>query len=258
MGSLRSSLLDRFGFAHAFATRVGGVSAAPFDTLNLGFRLGDHDDAVRENRSRFAASLGIPIARMFEQHQVHGTHVYAVSASDDVDRVQALEGDALVTRDSGFGVAVRTADCVPVLLAHPSSGNVASVHAGWRGAVANVVTNAIEALGRSPDELVVAIGPHIRRDAFEVGEEVAQQIDDAAPGGDAVDRSRHKPHGDLARLINHQLREAGVRDDRVDDVGGCTYRDAAQFFSHRREAGRTGRHLSAIVARDAGSPSGSP
>jgi copper oxidase (laccase) domain-containing protein len=107
---------------------------------------------------------------------------------------------------------------------------------------------AVTALSDDPSSLVAAIGPHIRVDAFEIGEEVALQMERAAGGRVVVDRSRAKPHGDLSRLLRLQLLDVGLEEAAVDDVGGCTYTDASRFFSHRRELGRTGRHLSAIVA----------
>lgn len=247
--ALHSTLLDRHGFRHAFSTRMGGVSAPPFDTLNLGFHLGDDDEAVRENRARFAERLGLDGDQLFEQRQVHGTAVREVSTSDLAEALADEEGDALIARIEGVGVAARTADCVPVLIAHPPSGHVGAVHAGWRGAVAGIVPRTIDAFSHDAAELVVAIGPHIRVDAFEIGEEVAREMEDAAKGGAVVRRDGENPRGDLFALLRLQLRDAGVPDAAIDDVGGCTLSDAAQFFSHRRERGKTGRHLSAIVAR---------
>ncbi len=251
VGKLHSTLLDRYGFRHAFSLRSGGVSAAPYDTLNLGSYLGDDEAAVRENRQRFAATLGVSLDRLFEQRQVHGTDIREVSADDTPELVADCEGDALVSRHEGLAVAARTADCVPVLLAHPPSGHVAAVHAGWRGAVAAIVPRAIDALSQDPAELVVAIGPHIRVEAFEIGDEVAREMERAARGAPVVRRGEGRPHGDLAALLRFQLRESGVPEDAIDDVGGCTHSDAAHFFSHRRDRGRTGRHLSAIVAKAA-------
>jgi len=225
------------------------VSAAPYDTLNLGFHLGDDDDAVRENRSRFAKSLGISSDRLFEQRQVHGTQVHEISESDVAETTSDLEGDGLISRVQGLAVAARTADCVPVLIAHPWSGHVGAVHAGWRGAVAGIVPRAIEALAHDPAELIVAIGPHIRVEAFEIGAEVALEMERASGGRRVVRRDTPKPHGDLAALLRLQLRDLGVPVDAIDDVGGCTHTQAAHFFSHRRGRGKTGRHLSAIVAR---------
>ena len=251
MRALQSTLLDQYGFRHAFSTRLGGVSAAPYDSLNLGFHLGDEEVAVRENRTRFAQSLGLGIDRLFEQRQVHGARVRVVSEADLAESIADEEGDALITRIDGIGVAARTADCVPVLIAHPPSGHVGAAHAGWRGAVAGIVPRTIDGLSHDPAELVVAIGPHIRVDAFEIGEEVAREMEEAANGRAVVRRDGAKPHGDLAALIRFQLREAGVPNEAIEDVGGCTRTDAAQFFSHRRDRAKTGRHLSAIVARAA-------
>jgi YfiH family protein len=229
------------------------VSKAPFDSLNVGFHLGDRDEAVRENRARFARELGVASDRLFEQRQVHGVGVNAVSLSSDPALVADQEGDALVARDDDIAVAARTADCVPVLVAHPESGDVAAVHAGWRGAVAGVVPNALRALGHPCSDLLVAIGPHIRVAAFEIGEDVAVELERVG-GSSAVLREEGKrPHGNLAALIRRQLASVGVPEASIDDVGGCTHADAANFFSHRRDRGRTGRHLSAIVARHASS-----
>ena len=248
MCAFHSTLLDRHGFRHALATRSGGVSVAPYDTLNLGFHLGDDEAAVRENRARFVRSLAVGRDRFFEQRQVHGTQVREISESEIADTIADMQGDALVTRAEGFAVAVRTADCVPILIAHPSSGDVGAVHAGWRGAVAGIVSKAIQAMSHDPSDLLVAIGPHIRVEAFEIGEEVAREMEQAAGGGTVVRRSDATLLGDLAALIRIQLRDEGIPDDAIDDVGGCTHSDAAHFFSHRREHGETGRHLSAIVA----------
>lgn len=253
MRAFRSTLLEQHGFRHVFGTRVGGVSAAPYDTLNLGFHLGDDDAAVRENRRRFARALGVPDDALFAQRQIHGVDARAVSLGHDPSVVSDMEGDALVTRDPGIAVAARTADCLPVLVAHPPSGDVAAVHAGWRGAVAGVVPNALRALGHEPAELVIAIGPHIRVGAFEIGEDVAGEMERVGGKGVVVRREGLKPHGNLAALIRVQLLRVGVPDDSIDDVGGCTHTDAAYFFSHRRERGRTGRHLSAVVANSSAS-----
>ncbi len=245
---LRSSLLTRHGFVHGFATRTGGVSKPPFDTLNLGQHLGDEESDVRENRRRFAKRLGLSEDVLFEQRQVHGSDVRILTNADRPRDIAGCEGDGLISRTPGQAVAARTADCVPVLIAHRASGNVAAVHAGWRGAVAGVVPAAIEVMGFDPAELLVAIGPHIRAAAFEIGEEVAERMRNASAGAPVVDDSRAKPHGRLAVLVTAQLRAAGVPRAAIDDVGGCTYDEPERFFSHRRDRGRTGRHLSAIVS----------
>lgn len=248
--ALRSTLLDQHGFRHGFATRLGGVSRAPRDTLNVGYHVGDDEDAVRENRKRFLRAIGLTHDRLFEQRQVHGTAIRAISSQDCPQAIADAEGDGLIVRVAEHGVAARTADCVPVLIGHPVSGHVAAVHVGWRGTVAGIVPAAIQALAHDPAELIVAIGPHIRVGAFEIGQEVAAKMEHAAGDDPVIDRTGPKPHGDLARLICIQLRRSGVPDHAIDDVGGCTHTDEARFFSHRRDHGETGRHLSVIIARE--------
>jgi YfiH family protein len=243
---LKSALLAKHGFVHGFATRIGGVSAAPFDALNLGRSVGDDPDAVAENSRRFLATLGSP--ELFEASQVHGSRVLAIGPNDRVAAVRAEEADALITTRGAVGV--RTADCIPILFGDRETGAVAAVHAGWRGVASAIAIAAVEHLragGIDPKRLVAAIGPHIRGDAFEVGPEVVTALAPVAFGADYVVHNDPKPYVDLARVVRAQLAHAGVAD--VDDVGGCTLTEPARFYSHRRDRGRTGRHLSAIVAR---------
>lgn len=250
---LRSALLERHGFFHGFSLRTGGVSEGAFASLNLGRTVGDEPDRVAENSRRFCQAAGCTMDRLFEVSQVHGGTVVEVRASDVVPNMRRIEADALVTGNEGDSVAVRTADCLPVLLADPATGAVGAVHAGWRGVVANVVLAALERLvsshGARPERLLAAIGPHIRVDAFEVGPEVARAIARAAPGAEVVQAREPRPHVDLAAAVRAQLLDFGLAVERIDDVGGCTYREPDRFFSHRRDAGRTGRHLSVITAR---------
>lgn len=242
---LRSALLDRYGFAHGFSLREGGVSEGPFASLNLGRTVGDDPACVAENLRRFAQAVGADVERLFEVSQVHGRSVVVVGADARVQDVRAMQADAVVVREPGAAAGVRTADCVPILIGDRESGSAAAVHAGWRGVVAGVVDAALDALAADPRELVCAIGPHIR--TFEVGDDVARAIAAAARGEDVVVPHRPRPHVDLAKALRAQLRARGVVE--IEDVGGCTLSEPARFFSHRRDAGRTGRHLSAIVAR---------
>lgn len=246
---LQSELLARHGFAHGFSLRTGGVSQGPFASLNLGRSVGDAPEAVARNVVRFAEAVGLDPDRLYEVSQVHGRGVRVVREDDEVLAVRREEADALVARAPGHAVAVRTADCVPILLADPQRGAVAAVHAGWRGVVDRVLDAALEALDPDRTKVLCAIGPHIRAASFEVGEDVARAIAEAAHGEDVVFPGDPRPHVDLARAVRAQLRARGVELAHIDDVGGCTFTDAARFFSHRRDAGTTGRHLATIVAR---------
>ncbi len=244
---LFSRALAAAGFAHGFSLRTGGVSEGPFASLNLGRGLGDDSANVEENHRRFAEAVGFVPAALFEQSQVHGRRVREIVAGERPDLVRQEEGDALVGRRTGTAVGIRVADCMPVLIAHPPSGDVAAAHAGWRGVEQRIVTATIEALGHPAGELVVAIGPHIRADRFEVGDDVAERLAAVAGEGESVvDRSRAKPHVDLTTIVLRELEALGVTE--VDDVGHCTHADPECFFSYRRD-GTTGRHLAALVAR---------
>ncbi len=249
---LTSELLTRHGFAHGFSLRTGGVSEPPFDSLNLARTVGDDPEAVAENTRRFAEALapGQPPA-IFEVSQVHGAVVREVGEGEGVAAVRETEADALVIGASAGAVAVRTADCVPILVGDRESRTVAAIHAGWRGTVRGVIGATFEVLSRrgvAPGSLVAAIGPHIRLDAFEVGEDVAREIAAAAPDEeDVICWDEPRPHVDLSRVVRAQLVGLGVAREAIDDVGGCTFTEAARFFSYRRDHERSGRHLSAIA-----------
>ena len=244
---IRSELLDANGFVHVFTTRRGGVSTGHFASMNLARAIGDEPGRVSENTARLCAALGV--SEIHEVSQVHGARVLAVDGASSVRVSRKEEADGLLALSPGLAVGVRTADCVPVLLADPESGAVAAVHAGWRGVEARVVGVAVERLLGSDGAggLLAAIGPHIRVASFEVSEPIARRISSVAHGVEVVQAHDPRPHVDLARAVSAQLRALGV--SRIDDVGGCTYAEPERFFSHRRDAGATGRHLSVIVAR---------
>ena len=245
-----SPLLDRAGVRHGFSTRLGGVSGRPFDTLNLGNPTGcavpDAGENVAENFRRLAAAIGCDRHRRREVRQVHGAAVVVVG-DEAID--PAAEGDALVTVGAGELLAVRVADCCPVLVATADGRGVAAVHAGWRGAVGGAVAAAVRALcdvaEARPGELVAAVGPCIAVTAFEVGPEVVEAFDAAIGRGVVTTRTGEKGHVDLAEACRRQLAAAGV--GAVDVAALCTVENAAEFFSHRRDRGTTGR-MAAVVA----------
>jgi YfiH family protein len=268
---LVSALLRDAGFRHGFATRVGGVSAAPFDTLDFGVQ----DDAanVAENLRRLGAAVGFDPASLYQASQVHGAGVLVASGGPSEMRTQ--EADALVAFAPSFSggaasvrplrsVGVRVADCTPVLVGDPLTGAALAIHAGWRGVVAHVVAAGVSAMrARHPSRLVAAIGPSIGVCCFEVGEDVAESIATAcgdaslAEGrgnrfGSVVVRGAHgspKPHVDMRRAVRAQLRALGLADASIEDVPGCTKCDAEHFFSYRRDGAKSGRHIAVIAAR---------
>lgn len=245
---LRSALLP---VPHGFATRVGGVSEGPYASLNLGFSVGDERPRVEENHRRLAWAAGASLGALCRVSQVHGdTVLEARGEADDVLRPTLGEADALWTEGEGRWVAVGTADCVPVLLVDPRGRRVAAVHSGWRGTDLEISARAVEALvarGSRPEDLLAAVGPCIQACCYEVSAELGDRF--RARFGEEVVRAGDTPHLDLPRAVRASLVKVGVRADRVDVLQACTACDPERFFSHRRDAGRTGRHLNYVLHR---------
>lgn len=250
---LYSSLLNEHGFRHAFFMRNGGVSRPPYATLNFSTAGGDDAAAVATNLARAATELGVAAANVFYLSQVHGCEARQVRPGDDREALLHTSGDITVSDSSDVACGVRMADCPAVLLADCESGAVAAVHSGWRGTVQGAAIAGVEVLrdllGRQPgrrERLIAAIGPHIERCCFEVGQDVADEIAACSSlGADIIEQRDPRPHVDLRRALEAQLRAAGVED--IDHVPGCTMCDAEHFHSYRRDGPRSGRMLAAIV-----------
>jgi YfiH family protein len=242
-------------FHHGFTTRGGGVSAPPFDSLNLGFKWGDARDNVLENRRRVGLATGVD--RTFVANQVHGAHVIRVGAGDRVDDVAEVEADGLVSDAAGLAIGVYVADCIPVLMADARTGAFAAVHAGWRGTLAGVVPAAVRRLvadlGVRPEDLRVALGPAIGACCFEVGDEVVAAVERAIPAAASAGAIRVGPggraHVDLKRLNRMLLDAEGVLAGNVDAGPECTSCDRARFFSYRRDHGQTGQAFGFICVK---------
>ncbi|MDX2013454.1 MAG: peptidoglycan editing factor PgeF [Myxococcaceae bacterium] len=235
---------------HGFPTRHGGVSTGPFASLNASTSVGDDAASVAENVKRLAAAVGATPQLVATAHQVHGVTVLeATAAGEGALPPPVGEADALVTRAAGLTVGVKTADCLPILVEDPLGRQVAAVHAGWRGVIGDVLGRTLDRLvasGARVDELRVAIGPAIGPCCFEVDGDLPQRFE-AAFGAGVVRRVAGKPkvHLDLAWAVAESLRRRGLPDGHVDALPHCTRCDE-RFFSHRRDAGVTGRMLSLI------------
>jgi len=224
-----------------FTTRRGGVSAPPYDTLNLGVLTDDDRAAVDANRERLAALIEIPRERTVQGVQVHATHVRRVHALPD-PQAQLDEADGQATALAGVAAVVLTADCLPVAIAGQEA--VAIVHAGWRGLAAGVLAEGVRALHELGDEgeLHAAIGPGAGACCYETGPEVHAAFESYGP------RARRGANADLKLVARRQLERAGVT--AVHDVGLCTLcTEPGLFFSHRRDGSTTGRQAG-VVWRD--------
>jgi YfiH family protein len=225
----------------ACTLRTGGVSAAPWATLNLGTHVGDDPAAVAENRRRVASELQLPAEPVWLQ-QVHGVRV----ADIDHEAVPA-PADAACTRRAGVVLAILVADCLPVLLASSDGAVIAAAHAGWRGLAGGVLEATVAAMGVMPGKLCAWLGPAIGPRAFEVGAEVRSAFvaADAAAAAAFVANARGRWQCDLALLARQRLAGLGVA--QVSAAGLCTHDDAARCFSFRRD-GQGGR-MAALIWR---------
>ena len=216
-------------YAVVFTTREGGVSEGAFASLNLGLATDDRPEHVHETRRRVVTSLGGDPEALALNRQVHGASVLRAHAGS---RGQ-VEGDALWTDEPGLPIGALTADCVPIALVREAGERpaVAVVHAGWRGLLAGVVPAAVETLG---GKVAAAVGPSIGPCCFEIGDEVARPLQTAF-GADVVREGR----GDLPLATERALHASGVA--TVERFDACTFCERERFFSHRRDAGVTGR-----------------
>ena len=211
----------------AFSTRVGGVSGAPFDTLNLGKLTADDPRHVAKNRARLCAEAGTEPELLCFGRQVHGPVVRRAHG-------QGEPGDGLWTDDHGKPLLVFTADCLPVAVARANGDTpaIAALHVGWRGLLAGIVQTSVLELGGGP--LVAVIGPGIGPCCYDVGEDVGAPF--RARFGEEIVRDGKL---DLWSAAERALRAAGCA--RVDRVDLCTACTPERFFSHRRDDGITGR-----------------
>jgi polyphenol oxidase len=267
---------------HGFSTRQAGASTCYGGrSLNLGLTPADSKENVAHNRRLFLEALGAASKDadgswpLVQVKQIHSAVVHSVN----VPPHEPLAGDGLITNTPGLLLAIKTADCIPVLVADVKRRAIGAFHAGWRGTVARIVEKGVGEMrrqfGSQPHDLRAAIGPSIRRCCYQVGPEVRAEFDsqfsysgdlfeevfdaDAihvrypmlfltarAPGHSGLGPELHL---DLVEANRRQLVDAGLRKEHISIINGCTACDTARFFSHRAEFGKTGRMMAAIGIR---------
>ncbi|SDK36491.1 conserved hypothetical protein [Catalinimonas alkaloidigena] len=236
---------------HFVSDRRGGMSHEHLGALNLSFRVGDAPAHVEANRARVAEAMGVTPDRLFIPQQ---THSAVVAVVDKETRPEALaETDGLVTSTPGVCIAVLAADCVPIVLYDPVRHVAAAVHAGWRGTVGRILTNALRTMqdhfGTHPAAVLAGIGPSISAEVYEVGPEVVEEVNAALGEGFVRPHQTvpEKGYVDLWNANRHQLLALGVRPESIEVAGICTYQHHDQFFSARRSRNNTGRFSAGIV-----------
>lgn len=234
----------------AIVTRRGGVSRAPYESLNVGGTVGDDAESVRQNRIKTFTALDRRVESIFDVWQVHGTKVAIGDAPRRPDAPHE-QADAILTDQPSVTLFMRFADCVPILLYDPVRQVIGLAHAGWKGTVLGTVREAIQAMhshyGTDPAGLLAAIGPSIGPDHYEVGPDVISEVkrvfgDDSAG---LLSSNHHGQHLDLWAANRLWLEVEGVR--QIEVAGVCTACHTEDWFSHRAEHGRTGR-FGAVLA----------
>lgn len=234
------------GLRHAIFTRKGGVSPAPFDSLNHSISTGDTLANVQRNRELALAALGITPDRLATVWQVHGINVLALQAPCDVN----AQADALITQTPGLALTLRFADCTPILLYDPRQRAIGMAHAGWRGTVEGMVQAAVKAMqtqyNTNPADLLAGIGPSIGASVYAVGLDVQHAVTRAFPNADnLLQRRDGQVYFDLWEANASALRACGVQNIEV--AGICTYQNATEFFSHRASGPHTGRFAAVAI-----------
>lgn len=255
---LTSSVLDGQRVCHGFSTRKGGVSSAPWDSLNLGISRGDDPARVLENYRRFCAAIGADPERTVLSQQTHSENIRLVTAGDAGKGLMRPRDytnvDAMITNVPGLALTVFSADCGTVLLYDPVRRCIGAVHAGWRGVAMGLAGKTVramqEAFGTEPADLLCAIGPAIGPCCFETDDDVPAAMQ-AALGNDAqpyMTCQGAKWHIDLKGINAHWLRSAGA--EHIDICPHCTGCRQDLYWSHRKLGSSRGAQVAMIALKE--------
>ena len=245
------SLMDP-SINHGIVTRHGGVSPEPWDSLNVGSTVGDDPVFVRENLSRIFRVANLKTESIFDVWQVHGKTVLCTdNAREKSEEHQKADGS--LTNKSGVTLLMRFADCTPILLFDPVKKVIGMVHAGWLGTVKQIPRVSIEKMincyESSPQDIIACIGPSIGPEDYEVGNEVIDQVQESfgESSNELLRFKKDKEHAlfDMWRANEFSLRSSGVR--KIEVAGISTYSNTKDWYSHRREMGKTGRFAAFIT-----------
>lgn len=251
------SRFEQAGICHGVATRMGGVSSAPYRSLNLSLRSGDQLENVLENRRRFYAAAAVEPDAVVSGRQVHSDHIAVVTGNERGRGALAMNSlpatDGLITAEPGIPLMIFFADCVPVLFFDPKNRVIGGCHAGWRGTASGIAAKTVLAMqqhfGTNPADCLAAIGPSIGPCCYEVDEPVVSQFAARFSWGGEL----FTPHGeghwliDLWQANQRQLQEIGVPGEQIDVSQVCTACHKDLFYSYRAEQGHIGL-LAAIIS----------
>jgi len=229
----------------AFATRKGGVSPSPYDSLNFSPSTGDSPERVRQNRRVWLQALGVKDYAIVQGGQIHSATIRVVERAGVYP-----ETDGFVTVKENLFLTISTADCLPVMAWGPNGKVIGAAHAGWRGTLAGIVKRLLETMCMvrefSPAEISLCVGPGICGRHYEVGPEFRTYFSEKwliTRGG--------RLFFDNPLAVRDQALEFGLKPENVEILPYCTFEDAERFFSHRRDGEKTGRMWSLIGVRNA-------
>ncbi len=234
---------------HFVSTRQGGISQGNYSSLNLGYNTQDDPKKVSKNREILAKAMGV--SNLIFPQQTHKNHVQIVT-EDNISN-DFTDTDALITNQKGICLAVIFADCVPILVFDPVCQVVGAIHAGWRGTVAKIIEKTIEKMqtefGTNPSDIIAGIGPSISPKAYEVGNEVIEQVEAAFPTINLVsNQTTEKGYLNLWEANKQSLLKSGVLEKNIEIAGLCTKKNHETFFSVRHSK-ETGRFASGIMLK---------
>lgn len=250
------SALESAGFANGFSTRLGGVSDFPNGDLNLAGYNEDSAEKIEENRRRFLSVFGFDF-RLATVWQIHGDTIKVVTSEAELAE-SSEKADAVVSNLPHVLAAVKTADCVPVIMGDPVKNVYAAVHAGWRGTVSSIVSKSVNTLtdqfDTDPNDLIAAIGPAATCSNYEIGTDVIEAFAASFDNSEKYFQPTREGHAfvDLHTANRDQLMNAGVTGNNIYTAPFCTMNRPDLFFSYRLEKqknGKTGRLLSVIGQR---------
>ncbi|MBI5238121.1 MAG: peptidoglycan editing factor PgeF [Deltaproteobacteria bacterium] len=274
---LSCPLLEREALTHGFLTRTGGVSPAPFESLNFDFRTDSKENILR-NKGLIAKPFSLPAERLITLNQAHGVQVFVANEhfhipppptlpspikgegrvgekgdSAAVDAAHPPEADAIVTCLKDTPIGVLTADCLPALLYDPVKKAVGAAHAGWRGALLKIaqktVQTMVKSFGSMPKDIIACLGPHIRPCCYDVKDDIIKEFEKVYGKSTwgFFKFTNGSPRLDMAKAVSHSLIEEGLLKENICSEAPCTACENKLFFSYRKENGITGRQLSFIM-----------
>ena len=242
------------GVRHFFSTRKGGVSPAPFESLNLGMNTSDCAQNVEKNFDILCNSTGLERSGVLWARQTHGCGFLTIGEGDDLRKVYSSQADALITARKGVCIGVKTADCCPILIADKNARLVAAVHSGWLGTSKRILEKVITVMNRSfgvgPDDLKMAIGPSIGACCYRISRSRYDSMKENLPFMEEyAEKSKDTYFIDLKGLNSRIARQNGIRDEAIWVSGHCTSCAQDLFYSFRRDGEKTGRHYSGIMLK---------